>query len=73
MYTQRADWPKTMEAARRAIDLNPFKVGARMILVQSLLKNHEPTQARAEFQTLLECDPPGRDALQDWFRKMAAP
>jgi len=44
-----------------------------MILVQSLLKNHEPTKARAEFQTLLECDPPGRDALQDWFRKMAAP
>jgi hypothetical protein len=44
-----------------------------MILIQCLLEQRELEEARSEFRTLLDHDPPGRDALQAWFAKNARP
>lgn len=70
VHTQRADWTKAAEAARKAIELNPFNTPSRMLLVQSLLKTRQNNRAVAEFQIVLELDPPDRDQLQSWFSKL---
>ena len=43
-----------------------------MILIQCLLKNSRMAEARAEFQALLDLDPPDRDRLQAWFSRIPA-
>ena len=38
-----------------------------MLLIQCLLGDRRPPEARAEFQALLDQDPPDRDELRAWF------
>jgi tetratricopeptide (TPR) repeat protein len=66
-HSQARRWEAAIEAARDAIRLNPFNHEARLLLVQGLLAGRRPSEARAEFQALLDQDPPGRDELKAWF------
>lgn len=70
---ERQDWTAAIEASRNSLRLNPSNPEARMILIQCLLRNQRLPEARSEFQTLLDHDPPGRDALQAWFARSASP
>ena len=38
-----------------------------MVLIQCLLRDRRLRKARAEFQSLLDQDPPDRDELESWF------
>ena len=66
-------WDAAIEASRNSLRLNPSNHEARMLLIQGLLRNRRLPEARREFQTLLDHDPPGRDALQAWFVKTLSP
>ena len=67
LHSERQEWNAAIEAARTSLRLNPSNHEARMLLIQCLLKDRRRPEARSEFQTLLDHDPPGRDALQAWF------
>jgi tetratricopeptide (TPR) repeat protein len=69
VHAQRQEWNEAIEASRTSLRLNPWNHEARMLLIQCLLTNQQLPEARAEFQTLLDHDPPDRDALQSWFEK----
>lgn len=70
VHSQAQDWVDAVEAARESLRLNPWEREARMILIQCLLKNSRTVEARAEFQALLDLDPPDRDRLQSWFSRI---
>jgi hypothetical protein len=72
VHLQRDDWNAAADEARRALWLNPSSIDARLMLVQCLLRTLRTTEARAEFQTLLGCEPPNREQLEQWFAASAA-
>ena len=67
IHAQRQQWNAAIEASRNSLRLNPANQEARMLLVECLQRNQQEIEARAEFQTLLDHDPPDREALQTWF------
>src|SRR5262249_1029757 len=67
VHSQARRWDAAIEASRNAIRLNPWNHEARLLLVQGLLGARRLPEARAEFQVLLDQDPPGRDELKGWF------
>jgi Tfp pilus assembly protein PilF len=69
LHSERHEWSAAIEAARTSLRLNPSNHEARMLLIQCLLEDRRRAEARSEFQTLLDHDPPGRDALRAWFAK----
>ena len=69
LHSERQEWNAAIAAARASLLLNPSNHEARMLLIQCLLRAQRLPEARSEFRTLLDHDPPGRDALQDWFTK----
>jgi tetratricopeptide (TPR) repeat protein len=73
LHYERREWNAAIEASRDSLRLNPSNHEARMLLIQCLLRNQRLPEARSEFQTLLDHDPPGRDALQAWFVKSVSP
>ncbi len=73
LHSQRQEWNAAIEASRDSLRLNPSNHEVRMILIQSLLRNHRLHEARHEFQVVLDHDPPGRDAIQAWFEKSQHP
>jgi tetratricopeptide (TPR) repeat protein len=69
VHAQRQEWNAAIEALRTSLRLNPVNHEARILLIQCLLANQRLPEARAEFKTLLDHDPPGRDALETWFER----
>jgi tetratricopeptide (TPR) repeat protein len=67
VHAQRQDWNAAIEASRNSLRLNPANQEARMLLIECLQRNQHSGEARAEFQTLLDFDPPDRDNLHRWF------
>ncbi len=39
-------------------------------MIECLLASQRQPEARAEFKTLLDHDPPGREAIQSWFEQI---
>ena len=62
------DWPGAVAASEAAIRLNPELVAARSLLIQGLLRSHQPEKADAEFRTLLRLYPASREVWQDWYQ-----
>ena len=65
--SQAEDWAEAAAACRTAIRLNPELVEARTLLVECYLQSHEPEKADAEFRTLLNFFPAGREVWQQWY------
>ena len=59
-----------LRASRRAIELNPANTLARVTLIECLVRSGSRPQARAEFERLLEFDPPDRAGLTRWFESL---
>jgi cytochrome c-type biogenesis protein CcmH/NrfG len=64
---QAGDWAGAVAACREAIRLNPELLDARSLLVQVYLHSHQPEKADAEFRTLLNFFPAGREVWQQWY------
>jgi tetratricopeptide (TPR) repeat protein len=64
---QKGDWAAAAEACRTALALNSANLEARWLLVRCLFRLRQPQAARAEFDILLEFQPPRRDELLRWF------
>jgi len=62
-----------MASARACLRLNPINHEARMLLIQSLIKGGELSEAKDEFRTLMELEPPNREAMEAWFEKNVPP
>jgi tetratricopeptide (TPR) repeat protein len=73
LHSERQEWGAAIEASRNSLRLNPSNQEARMLLLRGLLRNRQVAEARSEFQTLLDQDPPGRDALRAWFAQNLSP
>jgi hypothetical protein len=67
VHAQARRWDAAIEASSSAVRLNPWNHEARLLLVQNLLGARRLPEARAEFQALLDQDPPGRNELKAWF------
>jgi Flp pilus assembly protein TadD len=65
--TAAGHFAEAAESCRRALSLNPANVSARTDLIAVSFRLGAPQQARAEFETLLQFDPPDRDGLMRWF------
>jgi hypothetical protein len=73
LHAERQEWDAAIAASRDSLRLNPSNPEVRMILLRCLLANRRGAEARSEFQTLLDHDPPGRDALRAWFARNLSP
>jgi len=73
LHFERREWDAAIEAVRASLRLNPSSHDARMLLIQCLIRSKRLPEARREFQTLLDHDPPGVDALQAWFARSVSP
>jgi Tfp pilus assembly protein PilF len=65
------DWPAAAAACRDALRLNPTDLKTRRLLVRCELHLRNLEAARAEFQTLLQCNPPDREELIRWFAPLS--
>jgi hypothetical protein len=65
------DWPGAVAAAEAAIRINPERVAARSLLIQSLLRAQQPEKADAEFRVLLRLYPASREVWQHWYESQA--
>jgi hypothetical protein len=61
------DYAGSLRESREALRLNPFLRFARMFAIQNLLKQHEVSRARAEFDTLVKIHVSQRMPLEKWF------
>jgi Tfp pilus assembly protein PilF len=61
-------WTEAAEECRHALRLIPANHQARVVLIKCLLRSGAADKARAEFDTLLEFDPPDREGLIRWFQ-----
>jgi tetratricopeptide (TPR) repeat protein len=73
LHFERKEWDAAIEASRDSLRLNPSSHYVRMLLIQALLRSRRLLEARQEFQTLLDHDPPSRDGLHAWFDKISSP
>ena len=62
------DWSGAIAACQAAIRLNPELFATRSLLIQSLLRSHQPEKADAEFLTLLSLYPASREVWQNWYQ-----
>lgn len=65
---RNADWSSAALSLREALRLNPAHLRARWLLVRVLLRLGDRRQAQAEFDLLMEFDPPDKEALEQWFK-----
>jgi len=63
-------WHEAAQACRDALRVNPINLLARTILIECAFHGGSRQQARAELDTLLEFDPPDREALMRWFASL---
>jgi tetratricopeptide (TPR) repeat protein len=66
------DWDEAAAACRRALELNPAHIPARLTLVRTIFRLEGAAQASVAFETLLEFDPPDRDGMVRWFEDLSA-
>ena len=64
---EHQDYQRSLREAREALRLDPFLRFARMFMIQSLLKEHEVSRARAEFDLLAKIHESHRQSLDTWF------
>jgi Tfp pilus assembly protein PilF len=72
LHSERREWIAAIRAAKDSLCLNPSNHQARMILIRSLLRDRRQAEARSELRTLIDHDPPGRDAIPAWFERSLA-
>jgi hypothetical protein len=68
--TRLGRWDEADAAARRALELNPASHLARLTLILRAFHAGQPARARAEYETLLQFDPPDPAGLDAWFRAL---
>jgi predicted CXXCH cytochrome family protein len=68
---QARDWRQAAIACRAALGLNPADLVARELLIRCELRLDNHAAARKEFQTLIQFDPPNRDALIRRFASLS--
>jgi Flp pilus assembly protein TadD len=63
-------WAAAVDECRSALQLNPFEVPTRMLLIDCLIRLGQKEQARAEFDALVALRPPDSDGLRRWFDEL---
>jgi Tfp pilus assembly protein PilF len=63
-------WREAVDECRRAVALNPANLAARLELIQAVLRAESASEARDEFEILLEYDPTNRESLTRWFNSL---
>ena len=67
LFVLRQEWRKATDEAQAALKLNPFHLEARKLLVVCYHQLGDKARARAEFDHLLELNPPDKETLHHWF------
>ncbi len=70
LLVQAGQWSGADASARKALALNPASMPARLVRIQVEVHDGQTARARAEFETLLEFDPPDRPGLARWFHAL---
>lgn len=60
-------WAEAIDASRRALRLNPSSLPAWMALIEAEARSGSPDRARADYNRMLEFDPPDPAGLARWF------
>jgi tetratricopeptide (TPR) repeat protein len=68
-YAKREAWPRAVEAAQTALQIDPFAVEARVVLVQAHLAMGKRAQALAEFEVLGVLHPATQARIRPWLPK----
>jgi tetratricopeptide (TPR) repeat protein len=67
LFVVREEWQKAADEAQAVLRLNPFHLEARKLLVVCYHQLGDKAHARAEFDHLLELNPPDPQSLHRWF------
>jgi len=67
VHVQRQDWQAAVEASKRALELDPANIQARLILVQSYRKMGLKREALEQFGIVLGYNPPDVDSIRRWY------
>ena len=67
----RQQWQQAGEEAKAVLELNPFHIEARKLLVVCYHQRGNKAQARAEFDRLLQLNPPDQETLHRWFDQLS--
>jgi tetratricopeptide (TPR) repeat protein len=69
IHVSREDWPRALQAVRKALQLDPFRGAAREILIEIHLATGDRARAQAEFDALGVIDAEWQQRIQPWFAK----
>ncbi len=67
LWSEANDWPQARAECEAVLQFDPTNVDMRLLRVAHLIHRGETTQARTEFQTILDLHPRRPEALQRWF------
>jgi predicted CXXCH cytochrome family protein len=70
LFIIRKDWTDAINESREALRLNPFHIEARKLLVVCYEQMNDKRNARAEFNRLMELNPPNPEMLKQWFDQL---
>jgi len=71
LLAQSRQWPKALNEARKARELNPFQIETRLLLIECHLGQGNMEEARREFDEVLQLKPEDAAALHRWFDQRA--
>jgi Flp pilus assembly protein TadD len=63
------NWPAAFKKSEDALNLNPANLGARQLLVESLVRIKRFDQARTEMERFMALHPPNAEGFRRWFEK----
>ncbi len=63
-------WEDALQAARKAIEVNPFDGPARGLLVECTFRTLGRSRARDELDAMIRLSPEQKDSLERWFQTL---
>jgi predicted CXXCH cytochrome family protein len=67
IHLQDRDWPAAAAACKKALELDPANIRARMALIEAYLRMGRRREARDEYAVVLGYEPPDVDAIRRWY------
>jgi predicted CXXCH cytochrome family protein len=70
LFIIRKDWNDAINESGEVLRLNPFHIEARKLLVICYEQMNDKSNAGAEFNRLMELNPPNPQVLKQWFDEL---
>lgn len=69
LYLQQKDFDKAIHQCQEALTHTPGSVRIRMLLTSALVQSGQAAQAKEEFDTVMQLNPPNKGEFKQWFER----